>query len=132
MPRPEHEPECDFPPYPARDEAPDRAMPPVGSAQTPPLRPGAIVDWMFRSRETGEITIAQFPNVALWVFLVTVLLRSVVQTRGGVRTGIDAVAVAALAAWAVDEVVRGVNPWRRLLGVGGCTFAVVGAVSLLR
>jgi len=92
----------------------------------------ALVDWMFRSRQTGKITIAQFPNPALWTFLVTVVLRSVVRTRGGVRTGIDAVAVAALAAWALDEVVRGVNPWRRLLGVGGGAFAVVGAVALLR
>jgi hypothetical protein len=104
----------------------------VSLSGTADRRPRSLVDWMFRSRRTGEITIAQFPNAALWIFLVTVLLRSVVRTRGGVRTGIDAVAVAALAAWAVDEVVRGVNPWRRLLGVGGCTFAVVGAVSLLR
>ncbi len=91
-----------------------------------------MLDWMFRSRRTGQITIAQFPNIALWVFLVTVVVRSVVETRGAVRTTVDAVAVLALAAWAVDEVVRGVNPWRRLLGLGGCGFVVTGVVALLR
>jgi hypothetical protein len=91
-----------------------------------------VFDWMFRSRQTGQITIAQFPNLALWVFLVTVVVRWVVVPRGDFHTTIDAVAVAALAAWAVDEVLRGVNPWRRLLGLGGCGFVVAGVVSLLR
>jgi hypothetical protein len=92
----------------------------------------SVADWMFRSRQTGQITIAQFPNVALGVFLVSAVVRWVVVTRGDVRTTIDAVAVAALAAWAVDEVLRGVNPWRRLLGLAGCGFVVTGVVSLLR
>jgi len=87
---------------------------------------------MFRSRRTGRITVAQFPNAALWVFLVTVVVRWVVTTRGEIRTTVDAVAVASLAAWAVDEVLCGVNPWRRLLGLGGCGFAVAGVVSLAR
>ena len=38
----------------------------------------------------------------------------------------------ALRWWAVDEVFRGVNPWRRLLGAGGLVIAVSSAVSLLR
>jgi hypothetical protein len=85
---------------------------------------------MFRNRHTGRITIAQFPNAALWIFFVTVAVRWVVAPSGSVRTTMGAVAVASLAAWAVDEVLRGVNPWRRLLGVGGCGFALAGVVSL--
>ncbi len=89
-------------------------------------------DWMFRNRRTGQITVAQFPNVALWIFLATVVLRRVLATGTDARTVIDWIGVAALAWWALDEVFRGVNPWRRLLGVGGCAFAVAGLVSLLR
>ena len=40
--------------------------------------------------------------------------------------------MASLTAWAVDEVWRGVNPWRRLLGLVGCGFALAGVVSLTR
>jgi hypothetical protein len=50
---------------------------------------------------------------------------------GAVRTCITWVGVSALAWWAVDEIMRGVNPWRRLLGVAGCAFAVARVVSLV-
>lgn len=94
--------------------------------------PGSVLDWLFRNRHTGGITIAQFPNPQLWIFLVTVVARWVVVTHGSVRITIDAVAWASLMAWAVDEVWRGVNPWRRLLGLLGCGFALAGVVSLTR
>jgi hypothetical protein len=98
----------------------------------PEPRSRSLFEWMFRNRRTGHITIAQFPNLALWTFLATVVVRWVLPTRSEARTTINAVAVAALAAWAVDEVLRGVNPWRRLLGLGGLCFVVAGAVTLLR
>ena len=88
-------------------------------------------DWLFRNRQTNEITIGQFPNVALWIFLVTVVLRLLVPSDDAAHRVVSWIGVAALAWWAVDEVVRGVNPWRRLLGIGGCIFAVVRVVSLL-
>jgi hypothetical protein len=87
---------------------------------------------MFRNRHTGRITIAQFPNVALWIFFVTLAVRWVVAPSGDAGTTLAAVSVAALAAWAVDEVLRGVNPWRRLLGLGGCGLVVASVVSLTR
>ncbi len=89
-------------------------------------------DWCFRDRRTGRITVAQFPNVALGIFLATVALRLVVPTGTTGRTVVDGIGLAALAWWAVDEVVRGVNPWRRLLGVGGCVVVVSGLAALLR
>jgi hypothetical protein len=73
-------------------------------------------DWLFRSRHTGRITIVQAPNLALWLFIATVALRSLFDPSGGLRTGLDVLGTAALLWWAVDEVARGVNPWRRLLG----------------
>jgi len=81
------------------------------------------------SRRTGHITIAQFPNVALWLFLATVVLRRIVPT-GPIRTVVDWSGVVALAWWALDEVIRGVNPWRRALGVAGCAAVTAGVVSM--
>src|SRR5664279_3254710 len=69
-------------------------------------------DWFFRNRQTGRITIAQFPNFALWSYLVTVVVRRFVSAGTPARTVLDAIGVAALAGWALDEVLRGVNPWR--------------------
>ena len=92
----------------------------------------SVHDWMFRNRQTGNITVVQLPNLALGAFLVIVVARWVVPTGAAVRPVIDWLGVGALAWWAIDEVIRGVNPWRRLLGLGGLAFAVGGLVSLVR
>ena len=75
-----------------------------------------MVDWLFRNRQTGRITIAQPPNTALWLFLGASVLRWLLDPDGSAATALDLIATGALIWWAVDEVVRGVNPWRRLLG----------------
>jgi hypothetical protein len=77
---------------------------------------GRVVDWPFRSRTTGRITIAQFPNTALGLFLIASLLRSVFDPTGWPGTALRVLATGGLVWWAVDELLRGVNPWRRLLG----------------
>ena len=56
------------------------------------------------------------------VFLVAFVLRWLLDPSGGLRTGLDVIAGVSLVIWAVDEIVRGVNPWRRVLGA-----AVLGA-----
>ena len=89
------------------------------------------LDWFFRNRKTGRITIAQFPNVALWIFLGTVVLRAIVPAGSVARTAVDWVGAGGLAWWALDEVFRGVNPWRRVLGIGGCVVAATTLVSLV-
>jgi hypothetical protein len=82
------------------------------------MRPEAQgpLDWLFRNRQTGRITIAQFPNAALGLFLVAAALRTVFDPTGWVGDALSLLAAAALIWWAVDEVLRGVNPWRRMLG----------------
>jgi hypothetical protein len=88
-----------------------------------------VVDWVFRDRRTGRIVIAQWPNVALAVWIVAGVLRAVLDPSGGWRTTLDVVGTAALTWWAVDEIARGVNPWRRFLGA----VVLAGTVlSLLR
>jgi hypothetical protein len=89
----------------------------------------SAIDWLFRDRQTGAIVIAQFPNRPLWIFLATVVLRRLVPEDSGAFTVLRAVALAALAWWALDEVIRGVNPWRRLLGLAGCAIVIAGLVE---
>ena len=74
------------------------------------------VEWLFRNRQTGRITIAQFPNLALGLFLVAAALRTIFDPTGWAGDALSLLATAALIWWAVDEVVRGVNPWRRIVG----------------
>jgi hypothetical protein len=100
----------------------------------------AVLDWAFRSRVTGRITIAQFPNLSLGLYLVAkmfdwVLTKST-QTEvgssspGTVLLGVRWAGAICLAWWALDELLRGVNPWRRLLGVFGLV-SVAGVVLAL-
>ena len=83
-----------------------------------------MFDWWFRDRSTGRIVVAQAPNLPLAVFLVATAFRLAVRPVGAVRTTVAVVGTGALLWWAADEVVRGVNPFRRLLG------AVVLAVQV--
>jgi len=75
-----------------------------------------VVEWLFRNRKTGAITIVQFPNAALGLFLGASVLRWFVGAGGQLSAGLRVLAAAGLIWWAVDELIRGVNPWRRLLG----------------
>ena len=93
----------------------------VRSRGAPP-RPGrgsgdyALVNWLFRNRQTGEITVAQAPNAALIIFLVAALVQHAFNIHGTAGTGLAVVSTGALAVWSADELMRGVNPFRRLLG----------------
>lgn len=86
--------------------------------ESSPTSPG----WWFRSRETGRITIAQAPNPPLWIFLAATLGRWFVSDAGPWADLFWWVATGALAWWAADEVIRGVNPWRRVIGGVGLLF----------
>ena len=86
---------------------------------------------MFRDRRTGRITIAQFPNVPLWLYLGTVGLRRLMSS-GTAHDIVSWLGVVALSWWALDEVLRGVNPFRRLLGGIGIIIAGSTGYALLR
>ena len=77
-----------------------------------------MFDWLFRNRRTGRITIAQFPNVPLGVFLGAVAVERLFEPAGTAGTAVRVLGAGALSWWAIDETIRGVNPWRRLLGGG--------------
>jgi hypothetical protein len=85
---------------------------------------------MFVNRRTGGITVGQWPNFALWVFTVSSLGRRFTTAKGTSETMLRLVSVVALLLWAIDEVVRGVNPFRRILGLG-VLLATLSGFSLL-
>ena len=90
-----------------------------------------LVDWMFRSRTTGQITLAQLPNWPLVVWFLASAVMWVGQPQGRVRDVLVVLASSALALWAGVELLRGVNPFRRLLGLAALGSLVVSIVGWL-
>ena len=72
------------------------------------------VSWWFRS-EDGRLTLWQFPNPALWVWLAALVLGRFDLSAAHERA-VDGVRHGALLVWALDELVRGASPFRRVLG----------------
>jgi len=88
-------------------------------AHAQPILPSAMlrraVDWFFRDRTTGRIVIAQWPNLPLWLFGIAALASlAAAGSIWGSWAGI--LARLSLAWWGGDELLRGVNPWRRSVG----------------
>ena len=75
-----------------------------------------FVDWFERDRHTGRIVIAQWPNIWLWIFAAAAVVELIVSPAGAAGIAVRLVETAFLMIWAGDEVLRGVNPWRRCLG----------------
>jgi hypothetical protein len=76
-----------------------------------------FLNWMFRSRKTSRISLAQLPNWQLGVWLLASAVMRLGNPQGRARDVLVVIASAALALWAGDEVLRGVNPFRQILGV---------------
>jgi hypothetical protein len=74
------------------------------------------VSRFFRNPETGELVIAQMPNIPLWIFLAATAVRMLVHPHGTVGTVVSVVGTVALVVWAVLEIARGESPFRRVLG----------------
>jgi hypothetical protein len=74
------------------------------------------LNWLFRSRETGRITLGQPANLKQKIFSTTVVLGTLLP-KSRLRSGVGVISVLTLTVWAVDELARGVNPFRRILGV---------------
>ncbi len=75
-----------------------------------------FIGWFWRDRHTGRIVVAQWPNLWLWIFATASLVELITNASGPTGIAIHIVATAFLVIWAGDEVLRGVNPWRRCLG----------------
>jgi hypothetical protein len=82
--------------------------------------------WLFRNRRTGRLTVMQWPNISLSVFALSSLALHVLHPRGGIKAATRILADVALVTWAADELLRGVNPFRRILGGGVLLMTIVG------
>src|SRR4051794_22573274 len=76
--------------------------------------PRRLFEWLFRSRDDGRIVIAQAPNLPLGIWFGLILLRWVWHPDGRPGTALSVTSSAVLAWWSVNEIVRGVNPFRRI------------------
>ena len=89
-----------------------------------------LLDWMFRSRNTGRITLAQLPTRRSSDLLLASAAMWLGHPQGQVRDVLVVLASAALGLWAGDEVLRGVNPFRRILGVAVLAWLALSLVRL--
>jgi hypothetical protein len=81
--------------------------------------------WWVRD-QNGELTLAQWPNPALAVWLAAVVVGWTEVLGAAHSATLADVGRGALIVWALDELVRGASPARRLLG------AVILAGQLVR
>ncbi len=88
-------------------------------------------DWWFRDRRTGRILVAHLPNLPILLWMGTVVARQLVEGGSDIHALLEWAGTVTLGWWAIDELVRGVNPWRRALGLGGCVVVILGVVSRL-
>ena len=82
----------------------------------------------FRNPDTGELVLAQMPNIPLWIFIVASVAKRLLHPHGTIGTAATIVAAVSLVVWAVGEVARGESPFRRVLGA---VVLVVTALGLL-
>jgi hypothetical protein len=84
--------------------------------------------WLFCNRQTGRLTVLQWPNIPLAVYLLATVIHVGLASGSAASTVVAAVASAALAVWSVLEVACGVNPFRRGLGCVVLIFVIVSAL----
>lgn len=84
--------------------------------------------WFFRDRLTGNITVVQAPNYVLWIVIAAASLRWLWRPSGSPSLVLNVVVTAGLLLWAADEMVRGVNPWRRCLGATVAGYEIVNLI----
>ena len=88
-----------------------------------------FIDWYFTDRRTGRFLVMHFPNVPILLWMGTVVARQLVESGSDAHVLLEWAGSITLGWWAVDELVRGVNPWRRTMGIGGCIVVVMGVVE---
>jgi hypothetical protein len=85
-----------------------------------------------RDRRTGAITIGQWPNPPLLIFGVCATVDWLFAPAGSLGSVLRLLGALALTYWAMDELLRGVNPWRRCLGalvLAGLSWNLVQALA---
>lgn len=76
----------------------------------------SLFDRIFRNPSTGDIVIAQVPNLPLWIFLATTAVRLALHPHGAAGTAVSIVGGLALLWWSIGEIGWGASLFRRILG----------------
>jgi hypothetical protein len=88
--------------------------------------------WLVRAQQgwPARYPLVQFPNAPLAVSLAASVVEGLVK-GGRADAYASAVSRVALGVWAWEEAVRGVNAFRRVLGVAGLVYVVVQLAAAL-
>ncbi len=81
------------------------------------------LDWWTRNRDTGRSALFQAPNPAILVFFGSYVLRWF--TGDNLDHKLVFVGMGALIAWALDELIRGSAPVRKVLGLVVLSWEIV-------
>jgi len=84
----------------------------------------------YPSLQVRGVTVAQFPNPPLILAFLAAAV-SWVADEGSIYEVARAVFYVALTVWAWEEAARGVNLFRKTLGVGGLIYVVVGLAAVI-
>jgi hypothetical protein len=92
-------------------------VPSPSSHDESPRSPAPVLSfgWWVRD-QNGGLTLAQWPNPALAVWLTAVVFMSTGVLGSDRSAALTCVSQGALVVWALDELVRGASPIRRLVG----------------
>ena len=91
-----------------------------------------LFTWFFADRSTGRIVIGQRPNAPLILFAGAWLANAVLHPPGLAGSALQTLEIGSLIVWAGDEVIRGVNPWRRTLGAVTLLYAMSRVAGVSR
>lgn len=75
-----------------------------------------LFEWLFRNRRTGQITIGQWPNAAAKTTVVSGIVHWLFPDDL-VGKFARVISVGSLVIWALQELLGGVNPARRMNGL---------------
>jgi hypothetical protein len=84
---------------------------------------------MLVSRQTGRLTVVQWPNISLLVFILLSIASHLYHSTGAAGSFVRVFADVALLVWAGDELARGVNPFRRTLGLVVIVATIASMIS---
>ena len=85
--------------------------------------------WLFEDRRTGKIVIGQTPNLPLILFVCAFAAEAALKPRGLGGLLLRGAKVSSLSYWALDELVRGVNPFRRIGGAAVLAYVIASRVG---
>lgn len=84
-----------------------------------------MIGWWFRDRSTGKVVVGQVPNAAIVVWLVVTAMQ-LLDVLSDLEDQLRWAGSGALMVWGADELVRGVNPFRRLAGAVVLGWQILG------